>query len=260
MKILMIGDVYGGPGRKALTKLLPNFVKQEGIDFVIANGENVTHGKSIVKKHYEYLKSLGIDVITSGNHIFKNKEVLSYIDKTKDLLRPLNMNSYLPGLGFTIQTINKVKIAVVNLLGTTFMNEKANNPYEVFDAWLAEKHEYDLLIVDFHAEATAEKMAFAWNYDGIVNLFVGTHTHVQTADERILPKGTVYLTDLGMTGAYNSIIGANPEEVIQKEKMGILSHFVPAKTGPLQMSGFMVYFDDQKQVTNFERVFLKYES
>jgi len=254
MKILMIGDVYGQPGRKALKEILPGLMEKEKIDFVIANGENVTHGKSIIKKHYEELKKLGVDVVTSGNHIFKNNEVKDYINKVNDLLRPMNMNRFLPGHSFVIKKVGKTKIAVVNLIGTSFM-DKYNNPYEAFDEWLAQKHDYDLLIVDFHAEATAEKMAFAWNYDGIIDVFAGTHTHVQTADERLLPKGTVYLTDLGMTGPYNSIIGVNPEQVIQKEKTGLSVRFNPAETKPLQFSGLIVNFLDNK-VLNFERIFI----
>jgi len=254
MKILMIGDVFGHPGRQALKEVLPDLMEREKIDFVIANGENVTHGKSIIKKHYQELKKLGVDVITSGNHIFKNNEVKEYINKVDDLLRPMNMNNFLPGHSFVIKKVGKTKIAVVNLIGTSFM-DKFNNPYEAFDNWLAQKHDYDLLVVDFHAEATAEKMAFAWNYDGIIDVFVGTHTHVQTADERLLPKGTVYLTDLGMTGPYNSIIGVDPEQVIQKEKTGLAVRFNPATTKPLQLSGLLVNFLDNK-VLNFERIFI----
>jgi len=257
MKILMLGDVYGQPGRYALNTMLQGLKAEHGLDFIIANGENVTHGKSIIEKHYQELKAMGVNVVTSGNHIFKNPAVLDYIDRTPDLLRPLNFNTYLPGNGFVIQEVNGIKIAVVNLMGTSFMNEKADNPYEAFDAFLALKLDYDYLIVDFHAEATAEKLAFAWNYDGIIDVFVGTHTHVQTADERILPKGTVYLTDLGMCGAYDSIIGANPEEIIIKEKTGVLTRFKPAKANVVQLNGFIVEFNDQHGLIAFYRVQLK---
>ncbi|AVP49757.1 TIGR00282 family metallophosphoesterase [Williamsoniiplasma luminosum] len=229
MKILMVGDVYGAPGRAALKEYLPNIVSKENIDFVVVNGENVTHGASITQKHYQEIKNIGVDVITSGNHIFDKDDVVHYIKNTPDLLRPLNMNIFNPGNGFVIKNFQKKKIAVVNLLGTAFM-DPVNNPYEVFDQFLKEnENQYDILLVDFHAEATAEKLAFAWNYDGIITGFVGTHTHVQTADERILPKGTAYITDIGMTGPRDSIIGVNPDEVVFKQKTGRPSRFQPSK-------------------------------
>jgi len=160
MRVLMLGDVYGSEGRSILQQELPDLIAAEKIDFVTANGENVTHGKSITFKHYQALKSLGVDVITSGNHIFKNKEVLDYITSTPDLLKPLNMSSYTPGSGYVIVEKNHKKVCVLNLMGTSFM-DKANNPYQAMDTFLAQNLVYDVLLVDFHAEASAEKAAFA---------------------------------------------------------------------------------------------------
>ncbi|PPE04067.1 TIGR00282 family metallophosphoesterase [Williamsoniiplasma lucivorax] len=255
MKVLMIGDVYGASGRESLKQNLPKIVSKENIDFVVVNGENVTHGISITQKHFNELKGIGVDVITSGNHIFENDEVVNYIKTTPDLLRPLNMNSFNPGAGFVIKNFQKKKIAVVNLLGTAFMPDKVNSPYETMDKFLAEnQNKFDILLVDFHAEATAEKLAFAWNYDGMITAFVGTHTHVQTADERILPKGTAYITDLGMTGPRDSIIGVNPEEVIFKEKTGRPTRFKPS-TNKAGFGALLVEIDDKtNKAINIKRI------
>lgn len=156
MKILMIGDVYASCGRNILAEYLPKIVEQHNIDFIVVNGENTTHGKSLSKKHYDFYKDLNVDVITSGNHIFKNKEVLEYIDSTSDLLKPMNMSVHTPGKGYVIVNKNDKKIAVVNLMGQSFMDH-CDNPYKVMDEFLAKKHQYDILLVDFHAETTAEK-------------------------------------------------------------------------------------------------------
>ncbi|MCL8211491.1 2',3'-cyclic-nucleotide 2'-phosphodiesterase [Mesoplasma sp. JKS002658] len=257
MKVLMLGDVYGSEGRLILQQELPSLITDQKIDFVVANGENVTHGKSITFKHFQALKSFGVDVITSGNHIFKNKAVLDYIASTPDLLKPLNMSSYTPGSGYVIVKKNDKKICVLNLMGTSFM-DKANNPYEAMDAFLAQKLVYDLLLVDFHAEASAEKAAFAWNYDGQVTAVVGTHTHVQTADERLLPKGSAFITDLGMCGATDSIIGADPKNVIIKEKTGLPVVFEPATSIHQQLCGVIIEINDQtNQAMEIKRIFLK---
>ncbi|WP_026389134.1 TIGR00282 family metallophosphoesterase [[Acholeplasma] multilocale] len=253
MKVLMIGDVYAKPGRDAFENHIKKLVINNQVDVVIVNGENTTHGKSIIKDHYDFFKKNGVDVITSGNHIFKHKSVLDYIDQTPDLLRPMNMNAYMPGKGYVIINKGGKKICVVNLMGTSFM-DPANNPYEAMDNFLDMELDYDILLVDFHAEATAEKMAFAWNYDGIITGFVGTHTHVQTADERILPKGTAFITDLGMTGVLNSIIGAKPEQVIYREKTGLPARFEPA-AGAGTVQGVIITIDNESnRATAIKRI------
>ncbi len=254
IKFLFIGDIYGKSGRNAIAKYLPNLVKVNKIDVVIANGENISHGSSILKKHYDFLKKQEIDVITSGNHIFHKKEVLKYIDSTKDLLRPLNMNSFLPGNG-TIQITKKGKtIRITNIMGKSFMDH-VNNPYESFDN-LLKTDKSDIHIVDMHAETTAEKKAFAWNYDGKITCLFGTHTHTQTSDEQVLPKGTAFITDIGMTGPFHSILGANPTEIIIKEKTGIREYFQPAISEP-QFCGAILELKDDHKVFNFQRIFIK---
>ncbi|QGS52208.1 TIGR00282 family metallophosphoesterase [Spiroplasma tabanidicola] len=250
MNILIIGDIYSKSGRDVLKKHLNNIVAKNNIDFVVANAENISHGKGINKNHYNFLKQLKVDVITSGNHIFKVKETQEFIIETNDLLRPLNMYESLPGKGTVLFEKNGFKIRITNLLGTTFMDH-ANSPFEVLDK-LLENDNSDIHIVDFHAEASAEKIAFAWNYDGKISALVGTHTHVQTADERILPKGTAFITDIGMTGPINSIIGANPDEVIYKEKTGLPTKFIPSENaGKLQ--AVIIRFENKK-AKSIERI------
>ncbi|ATZ18617.1 metallophosphoesterase [Williamsoniiplasma somnilux] len=256
MNILMLGDIYAKPGRDAIAKNLKQIIKENHIDFVIANGENISHGKGIKYEHYKFLKDMSIDVVTSGNHIFKQSTTLEFIDDVNDLLKPANMSSYTPGPGFVIVEKNNKKICVLNLLGQTFM-EPCNNPYEIMDAFLEFALDYDILMVDFHAEASAEKIAFALYYDGIITGFAGTHTHVQTADERILPKGTGFITDLGMTGVINSVIGANPKEVIFKERTQLPARFKPAE-GATQLCGSIFEINElTNKVSMIKRIFLK---
>ncbi|AHI54046.1 putative metallophosphatase [Spiroplasma sabaudiense Ar-1343] len=256
MKILMIGDIYGSKGRELVSKYLQSFKSDNSIDLVIANGENVTHGKSISKKHFEGLLKDGVDVVTSGNHIFKLPEVLSYIESSPKLLKPLNINPFTPGHGTILLKIKDKTVRVTNLIGRSFM-EPAENPYFAFDNLLKNHPQANIHLVDFHAEASAEKMAFAWNYDGVITALVGTHTHVQTADEQILPKGTGYITDLGMTGPANSIIGVEPENVIYKEKTGLPTKFHPAG-GPGQFCGVIITINEvTDKVETLNRVFVK---
>ena len=227
--VAMVGDVYGSIGRACLAKGLQKLKAIYPLDVIIVNGENTTHGKSINYQHYQEFKALGVDVITSGNHIFALKETQKYITHTSDLLRPLNLASFLPGNGTVVITKQKTHIRITNLMGRAFM-PFVNNPYEAFDNLLATCDE-SIHLVDFHAESTAEKIAFAWNYDGVITAFAGTHTHVQTNDARLLPQKTAFITDLGMTGVLNSAIGADFANVITKEKYGFFNHFRPAE-GP----------------------------
>lgn len=269
MKFLIIGDIYSAVGRTMVKQWIPeikNYLAQENqtLDFIIANGENITHGKSISLQHYKELKKLGVDVITSGNHIFApTTNVVNYIEEHHDLLRPLNYNPYQPGNGTILVTKNKKKIRVTNMIGRTFM-DKSDNPYFALETLLelektSKKERSDIHIIDFHGEATAEKIAYAWYFDGKISCLVGTHTHVQTADNRLLPKGTAFISDIGMTGAYDSIIGANPEEVIYREKTSLPAKFQPA-SGKGQFCAVLLTIDDKtNKALKLERIFINPE-
>jgi 2',3'-cyclic-nucleotide 2'-phosphodiesterase len=253
MKILAIGDIFGSTGRRIIKDFLPKIKKDHEIDLVIANVENATHGKGISQKHYRELKSYGIDVMTSGNHIFALEETKKYINEVTDLLRPLNSNPYHPGLGTILINVKGKKIRITNLLGTNFMPMAVENPYFALEKVLNLK-DSDIHLVDFHAEASAEKNILAWHYDGQISALWGTHTHVQTADERIFPHGTAFITDLGMTGPYWGIIGARPEIIIQRAKYGL-----PAKMAPYedkgQFNGVVFEFDDiTKKAVSVKRI------
>ncbi|MHC4885329.1 MAG: TIGR00282 family metallophosphoesterase [Planctomycetota bacterium] len=215
-RILCTGDIVGKPGRKMMMERLPAYRREREIDFVVANGENAAAGSGITTKIVNSLLNAGVDVITTGDHIYKNKEVFACIDH-EQLLRPHNYVPTAAGKGVVIRTLAEgTRIGVINLQGRVFM-EPAECPFHAVDKLLDElQDQTDLLILDFHAEASSEKIAMGWYLDGRVTAVVGTHTHVQTADERILPQGTAYITDLGMTGPYDSILGRDKERVLQK--------------------------------------------
>jgi 2',3'-cyclic-nucleotide 2'-phosphodiesterase len=216
MKLLLIGDVVGKPGRAALLDRLQDIKEQHAIDFTVMNAENVAGGFSITPAIGELLFSSGIDVMTSGNHIFDKHEVIDYIRTQPRLLRPANYPPHTPGNGIWVGEVKGVRIAVMNLLGRIFM-QPADDPFRVANELLASLPvDVKVRIVDMHAEATSEKIAMGWFLDGRVSAVVGTHTHVQTADERILHEGTAYLTDLGMTGSYGGVIGMKKGDIINR--------------------------------------------
>jgi metallophosphoesterase (TIGR00282 family) len=230
MKILFIGDIVGKPGRKAVKEGLPELVNKLKIDFVIANVENAAAGFGITKAIGEEIFALGVDVMTSGNHIWDKKEAVTYIDKENRLLRPANYPSAVPGCGsIVMKSRSGEKVAVLNLSGRVFM-PTLNCPFEVARKELpALKEQAKVVVVDFHAEATSEKAAFGWFLDGDVGAVLGTHTHVQTADEKILPEGTAFISDVGMTGPVDSIIGVKKDLIINKFLTQIPVRFEIAK-------------------------------
>jgi metallophosphoesterase (TIGR00282 family) len=216
MNILCIGDIVGKPGRSYISNYLPKLIKENRIDFVIANGENCAHGVGITRSTYEELVYAGIDVITLGNHTWSKKEVVEFIEEKTNLVRPANFPPNNPGRGYTVIEKNGKKIAVINLIGRVYL-ESYDCPFRKADEILNKlQKEVDIIMVDFHGEATSEKLAMGWYLDGRVTGVFGTHTHVQTADERLLPKGTAYITDVGMTGPYDSILGVNKDIIISK--------------------------------------------
>jgi 2',3'-cyclic-nucleotide 2'-phosphodiesterase len=216
MKVLMIGDVVAKPGRIAVLERIQDLREQHGIDLAIMNAENLAGGFSVTPALCEQLFATGIDVMTSGNHIFDKKEAIEYIRKQPRLIRPANYPPNTPGNGYWVGQVNETKVAVLNVMGRVFM-PPSDDPFRIVDELLESlPADVSVRIVDVHAEATSEKVAMGWHLDGRVSAVCGTHTHVQTADERILPDGTAYLTDLGMTGSYAGVIGMDKADVIAR--------------------------------------------
>ena len=216
MKVLMIGDVVAKPGRVAVLERIQDLREQHNIDLAIMNAENLAGGFSVTPSLCEQLFAAGIDVMTSGNHIFDKKEAIPYIARQPRLIRPANYPPNTPGSGMWTGEIQNTQVAVINLMGRVFM-PPSDDPFRAADRLLESlSPETRVRIVDIHAEATSEKVAMGWYLDGRVSAVVGTHTHVQTADEKLLPGGTAYLTDVGMTGSYSGVIGMNKEDVIAR--------------------------------------------
>lgn len=245
MILMMIGDIVGRPGRTILREKLPLLRKEYEVDFVIANGENAAGGNGITQKIAQELFISGIDFLTMGNHIWDNKDVLNFIEEEARMVRPANYPSGTPGRGYQVIKIESgISIGIINISGRTFMNA-LDCPFRTADVIIDKiKNSTSIVIVDFHAEATSEKIAMGWYLDGRATLVAGTHTHVQTADERILPNGTAYITDLGMTGPVNSILGIEKETVIKKFISQLPVRFEVAK-GPSQINGIIVEIDEQ---------------
>lgn len=221
MRILFFGDIVGELGRNAVKLFLPALVKKYNIDFVIANGENATHGKGLIERHYDFLIDAGVDCITLGNHYYSKNFILNYIDQATCLVRPLNLIKDFGGVGSQVFDVNGTKIRVTNILGTAFMKEEVEAPYAALKNLLTSiEGEDSIHIVDYHAEATAEKICFAYAFDGQVSAVLGTHTHVQTNDARILQNGTAFMCDVGMCGAMNGVLGFERNSVINKTIFG----------------------------------------
>ncbi|MBO8128437.1 MAG: TIGR00282 family metallophosphoesterase [Peptococcaceae bacterium] len=255
MRLLMIGDIVGRPGRRAVRENLKRLTQEWDIDFVIANGENAAGGNGITQSVAEELFSIGIDVLTMGNHVWDKKEVFSFIDTDYRIVRPANYPPGTPGAGYGIFEVKSgAKVAVCNLSGRVFMPE-LDCPFRKADEMLAEIKEYtQVTLLDFHAEATSEKIALGWYLAGRVSAVVGTHTHVQTADERILPGGTAYITDVGMTGPRDSVIGVKKELVINKFISMLPQRFAVA-TGPYQFNAIVLDINDETgQALAIERI------
>jgi len=211
----------GRPGRNALAASLSGLISEWGPDLVIANGENLAGGRGISRKTAREIFSMDVDVLTGGNHIWDNREGMAMLVDEDRVVRPLNVHPDAPGQGFLRVSVNGTDVLVINLLGRLFMPASVDCPFRTIDAILAEHRDCPTVIVDFHAEATSEKVAMGWHLDGRVSALLGTHTHVQTADERLLPKGTAYITDVGMTGSFSSVIGVNKEDAVRRFVTGL---------------------------------------
>lgn len=261
MKILFIGDIVGKGGRRTVTRLLPDIKKKENIDIVIANAENIAHGTGVTRKTLNEMLQAGVDVFTSGNHIFSKPEANELVeDKEMKLLRPANYEKR-PGKGMMHIPVGKETLTIINLEGRAFMNEvDVANPFTMIDDLLAdpEVQHTNAIFVDFHAEATSEKVAFGWLVDGRVSCVVGTHTHIATADQEVLPEGTAYVTDVGMTGPHHSVIGVDKNVIVssfvEEEKK---RHIIP-ETGKMRFNSIIVDIDGTtkkaKSIKRFDQV------
>ena len=244
MKILFIGDIVGRVGRRMIKEKLPYFIKKYDIDFVIANGENATHGKGLIRHHYEELIDAGVDVITLGNHFDSKNEIIKYIDRADRLIRPINLIRPFPGEGSALFDLDGITVRVTNVLGSAFLKEEVNSPYLSTLELLETAEPANIHIIDFHAEATGEKQSFAYALDGKVSAVIGTHTHVQTNDARILPNGTAFISDAGMTGFNDGILGFDKDTVIRANLYGEKSRFAPPDEGRGLLSGVVIDVDD----------------
>ncbi|RYL95280.1 TIGR00282 family metallophosphoesterase [Sporolactobacillus sp. THM7-4] len=244
MRLLFIGDLYGKTGRQMVDQFLPRLRNHYHPHVTIINAENAAHGKGITKKIYSSLMDSGADMITMGNHTWDNREIFTFIDEAKRLVRPGNFPEGTPGTGLRILPINNLRVAVINLQGRVFL-PAFDDPFRTADRLVAEARKTTAIIfVDFHAETTSEKLALGWYLDGRVSAVVGTHTHVQTADERIFPQGTAYLSDVGMTGPYNGIIGVERASVTRRFLTGMPVRF-ESEQGPGQLSCVIIDIDEK---------------
>ncbi|AAM24593.1 MAG: hypothetical protein XD49_0284 [Caldanaerobacter subterraneus] len=243
MRILIIGDIVGRPGRNALKEHLEELKNFYNVNLVIANGENAAGGNGITRKVADELFEMGISLLTTGNHVWDQKEILQFIDEEPRILRPANYLEGTPGRGSAVINLDGVKVGVLNLQGTTFMPCNRNPFFVAIEEVEKLKAETNIILVDFHAEATSEKIAMGYFLDGKVSCVFGTHTHVQTADEKILPNGTAYITDIGMTGPYESVLGIDKELIIKRFTSSVPLRFEVAK-GPAQINGIVIEVDE----------------
>lgn len=256
LKILAIGDIVGEAGVEELEKRLPKIKEENNIDFIIVNGENAASGMGINQKNFKGMLKAGANVVTLGNHTWAKKDVFNFINDAK-ILRPANYSKGLPGKGYSIYEAKGRKIAVISLIGRVDMNVLSENPFQVAKKIILKiKDEVDIIIIDFHAEATAEKIAMGRYLDGYITAMFGTHTHVQTADEKILPKGTGYITDIGMTGPENSVIGMDPEVSIKRFETTLPERYKIA-SGPCILNGCIFEIDEQSfKTTKITRIYM----
>lgn len=256
MKILFIGDIYSKSGREVVRKNLSKLKKQYDIDLVIANGENSAHGKGMTKKIYEELMEMGIDAFTMGNHFLKNKEIVKWLDSVNNVARPANIDGVVEGVGSIVVKTSKGNVRITNLIGRVFIKEfDALNPFECLEDILDESDEV-VHIVDFHAEANGEKKSLAYYMDGKVSAVLGTHTHVQTADNRVFEKGTAYISDVGFCGDYESVLGIIPKDAIAFSKDYNFKNHTPGE-GEGELNAVVIDVDEKSgKSRSIERIYI----
>jgi hypothetical protein len=259
VKILFIGDVVGSTGRMIIEQLLPSLIESEATDFVVVNGENASGGVGITPKVAAALFDAGADAITLGNHAFRHRDVYELLDRDERIVRPANYPKAAPGRGFTVLEKNGSRLGVVNLSGMLYL-EAARTPFAEADAVLADlRGRADHVLVDMHAEATSEKVAMGWHLDGRVTACVGTHTHVATADARVLPGGTAYVTDVGMTGARGGVIGVRREQALARFLTQVPTRFEPSDEDPW-LNAVLIEADTSGRATGIRQLLLPYSA
>ena len=257
IRLLFLGDIVGKPGRELVRRGLPSLIEHHNVDLVIANAENSAAGRGITREIGDQLLNWGVDVMTSGNHIWAQREAIDYIGAEARLLRPANFPAGVPGNGsYLARTAQGRPVGVINVMGRVFMQELDNPFQRVLEEIEAMRSRTRIIFVDFHAEATSEKIAMGWHLDGKVTAVIGTHTHVQTADEQILPGGTAYLTDVGMTGPHDGVIGVDKRPVIDKFLRGMPVRMETA-TGNPRLNGILIAADEATgKATSIQRLSL----
>lgn len=252
MRILFVGDIVGAVGRSMVSKYVSTIKQEQNIDFVVANGENAAHGKGITKKIYHQLLNNGVDLITLGNHTFSKDTIHSFIDEADQMIRPMNLLPLEGGNPYKVVEINGLKVCIVNLMCNVFMVQVEGSPFDCMEDIL-EDVDADIYFVDLHGEATSEKIAFSYYFEKYVQVVVGTHTHVQTADERV-ENGTAFISDVGMCGAYRSVIGRDIEEVLTRFTTNEKTRFTVAE-GDGIFCGVIIDIDEKtKAATHIERI------
>ncbi len=256
MRILFIGDIVGKVGRNAIAEYLPKIKQSYRPTVSIVNAENAAHGKGLTEKLYKQLLRDGVDFMTMGNHTYGQREIYDFIDDANRMVRPANFPSEAPGVGMRFIQINDIKLAIINLQGRSFMQD-IDDPFKKADHLIEEaKKETNFIFFDFHSETTSEKNAMGWYLDGRVSAVVGTHTHIQTSDERVLPNGTGYITDVGMTGYYDGILGINRDEVIERFITSLPQRHVVPDDGRSVLSGVIIDLDKDGKTKQIERILI----
>ncbi len=254
MRVLAVGDIVGKTGLQKLKEVLPTIIKEKNIDFIVVNGENAADGMGLTEKMYKEILALNVNVVTMGNHTWGKKEIFNFIDDEK-IIRPANYSENNPGKGYNIYEAKNKKIAVINLIGRVTMGVLSENPFLVAKKIIEKiENKVDIIIIDMHAEATAEKIALSYYLDGKATVIFGTHTHVQTADEKISEKGTGYITDIGMTGPKNSVIGMDIDVSIKRFETSLPEKYKLAD-GKAMFNSCLFEIDDKtNKVVNIERI------
>ena len=252
MKILIVGDVFSKLGRASFEENVKVIREREKVNFLIVNGENTSHGKGLNEGHYKWYLENGVNVITLGNHAYHNKGIFNFIDNANNIVRPYNFPEGSAGKGYTTINYNGIKITVMQMIGKVFMSDESADPFRS-TVELLDRVESDVFICDFHAETTSEKVAFGHAFDGKIQVIYGTHTHVQTNDARILPKGTAYITDVGMTGPLDGVIGVKKEVIIDRYMNDSKLRFTPEDTGKKQFNAILVEINENtKKATKID--------